>query len=59
LAELDYVALVDPLTLEPPAGELTPGTTYRLLTAARLGIPRLLDNLALLGLFGLFVVTGG
>ncbi len=45
-AELDYVALVDPATLEPPTGELRPGT-YRLLTAARLGIPRLLDNIAL------------
>jgi len=46
LAELDYVALVDPATLEPPAGPLEPGT-YRLLTAARLGTPRLLDNVAL------------
>ena len=45
-AELDYVALVDPATLEPPAGILEPGT-YRLLTAARFGIPRLLDNIAL------------
>jgi len=47
LAELDYVGLVDPATLDPPAGELEPGS-YRLLTAARLGIPRLLDNLALM-----------
>lgn len=46
LAELDYVALVDPTTLVPPARPLEPGT-YRLLTAARLGIPRLLDNIAL------------
>jgi len=46
LAELDYVALVDPATLQPPPGELEPGT-YRLLTAARLGTPRLLDNIAL------------
>jgi pantoate--beta-alanine ligase len=46
LAELDYVALVDPETLEPIVGELRPGT-YRLLTAARFGIPRLLDNVAL------------
>ena len=46
LTELDYVALVDPATLEPPAGVLEAGT-YRLLTAARLGIPRLLDNIAL------------
>ena len=45
-ADLDYVALVDPATLEPPAGVLEPGT-YRLLTAARFGIPRLLDNIAL------------
>lgn len=45
-AELDYVALVDPATLEPPADVLEPGT-YRLLTAARFGIPRLLDNIAL------------
>ena len=47
LAELDYVALVDPDTLEPPDGELEPGRTYRLLTTARFGIPRLLDNVAL------------
>jgi pantoate--beta-alanine ligase len=46
-AELDYVALVDPRTLEPPDGELVPGHTYRLLTTARFGIPRLLDNVAL------------
>ena len=45
LADLDYVALVDPLTLEPPVGPLEAGT-YRLVTAARLGVPRLLDNLA-------------
>ncbi|HEY8060094.1 MAG TPA: pantoate--beta-alanine ligase, partial [Acidimicrobiales bacterium] len=45
-AELDYVALVDPATLEPPGGGLEPGT-YRLLTAARFGVPRLLDNIAL------------
>jgi pantoate--beta-alanine ligase len=47
LAELDYVALVDPATLEPPDGELEPGHTYRLLTTARFGVPRLLDNVAL------------
>jgi pantoate--beta-alanine ligase len=47
LAELDYVALVDPVTLEPPDGDLAPGHTYRLLTTARFGIPRLLDNVAL------------
>jgi pantoate--beta-alanine ligase len=45
-ADLDYVALVDPATLEPQAGPLEPGT-YRLLTAARVGVPRLLDNIAL------------
>jgi pantoate--beta-alanine ligase len=47
LAELDYVALVDPVSLEPPPGDLQPGRTYRLLTTARFGIPRLLDNVAL------------
>jgi len=47
VAELDYVALVDPETLEPPDGALEPGRTYRLLTTARFGIPRLLDNIAL------------
>jgi pantoate--beta-alanine ligase len=46
LAETDYVALVDPVTLQPPPGELEPGS-YRLLTAARFGIPRLIDNLTL------------
>lgn len=45
-AEPDYVALVDPATLQPPAGDLEPGP-YRLLTAARVGVPRLLDNIAL------------
>ncbi len=45
-AELDYVALVDPATLEAQTAELRPGT-YRLLTAARIGRPRLLDNIAL------------
>jgi pantoate--beta-alanine ligase len=45
LAELDYVALVDPDTLEPPA-VLEAGRTYRLLTTARFGTPRLLDNVA-------------
>jgi pantoate--beta-alanine ligase len=45
LAELDYVALVRPDTLEVPdqvTGEL------RLLVAARFGRPRLLDNLSVL-----------
>jgi pantoate--beta-alanine ligase len=44
-AELDYVALVDPVLLEDVGSELATGT-YRLLTAARFGIPRLLDNVA-------------
>lgn len=43
LASLDYAALVDPATLEPVAGPLAPGE-YRLLIAARVGKPRLLDN---------------
>jgi len=45
LADLDYVALVDPATLAPVAevaGEM------RLLVAARFGRPRLLDNLSVL-----------
>jgi pantothenate synthetase len=46
LAALDYVALVDPQTLAPVTGELVPGE-LRLLTAAKVGIPRLLDNVAL------------
>jgi len=41
----DYVALVDPDTLERIA-TLTPGQRARLLVAARLGKPRLLDNVA-------------
>ena len=44
LAEVDYVDVVDPVTLEPQ-GELEPGTGVRLLVAARVGAPRLLDNL--------------
>ena len=44
-AELDYVALVDAPSLEP-ARELVPQGGYRLITAARFGIPRLLDNMA-------------
>lgn len=44
LAELDYAAVVDPVSLEIPT-ELVPGTTMRLLVVARLGTPRLLDNL--------------
>jgi pantoate--beta-alanine ligase len=45
--QLDYAAVVDPATLEP-LGELVPGTEARLLVAARLGTPRLLDNLGVL-----------
>lgn len=45
-AALDYVALVDPATLAPAEGELAPGV-YRLLTAAQVGRPRLLDNVEL------------
>ncbi len=45
-AVLDYAALVDPATLEDVDGDLAAGT-YRLLTAARFGIPRLIDNVAL------------
>ena len=43
LASLDYACLVDPATLEPVTGTLAPGE-YRLLIAARVGKPRLLDN---------------
>ena len=44
-ADLDYVALVDAGSLRD-IGRLEPGGSYRLLTAARFGIPRLLDNVA-------------
>jgi len=44
LAEVDYAEVVDPVTLEP-LGALAPGTAVRLLVAARVGAPRLLDNL--------------
>ncbi len=46
LAERDYVALVEPDTLADVEDPLVPGRIYRLLTAARVGQPRLLDNLA-------------
>ncbi len=46
-ARLDYAEVVDPDTLERPA-RLEPGSTVRLLVAAGLGTPRLLDNLAVL-----------
>jgi len=45
IAALDYVALVDPDSLQPVA-ELAAGQQARLLVAARLGKPRLLDNVA-------------
>jgi pantoate--beta-alanine ligase len=45
LAQLDYAEVVDPASLREPAA-LVPGTEVRLLVAARLGTPRLLDNLA-------------
>ncbi len=45
LADLDYAEVVDPASLEPRHGELVPGEELRLLAAARLGRPRLLDNL--------------
>ncbi len=44
LAELDYAVVVDPDSLETPA-ELVSGTTARLLMVAKVGTPRLLDNL--------------
>jgi pantoate--beta-alanine ligase len=46
LADRDYVAFVEPDTLAPAEGPLVPGRVYRLLTAARVGQPRLLDNVA-------------
>jgi pantoate--beta-alanine ligase len=44
LAELDYAVVVDPDSLLTPA-ELLSGTNVRLLMVARVGSPRLLDNL--------------
>lgn len=44
LAELDYAEAADPETLEP-LGRLDAGQSVRLLGAARVGRPRLLDNL--------------
>lgn len=44
LAELDYAVVVDPVTLVTPA-ELSSGSTVRLLLVAKVGTPRLLDNL--------------
>jgi pantoate--beta-alanine ligase len=43
-AALDYAEVVEPATLEAPA-HLRPGCELRLLIAAKLGVPRLLDNL--------------
>jgi pantothenate synthetase len=43
-AVLDHAEVVDPLTLEP-LDELLPGTTVRLIVAAKFGSTRLLDNL--------------
>jgi pantoate--beta-alanine ligase len=44
LAERDYVDVVDCDTLEP-VEEFTAGAELRLLAAARVGKPRLLDNI--------------
>lgn len=46
LAELDYVAVVDPVTLQRP-DVLASGSSVRILLVARVGIPRLLDNLGI------------
>jgi len=51
LAELDYVAIVDPATLSDltdPSGSSPLTGEVRLLAAARFGRPRLLDNLGVL-----------
>lgn len=44
LAELDYAVVVDPDSLLSP-GELRSGSNVRLLMVAKVGTPRLLDNL--------------
>jgi pantoate--beta-alanine ligase len=44
LADLDYAACVDPSTLQRPA-HIEPSADLRLLIAARVGAPRLLDNI--------------
>jgi pantoate--beta-alanine ligase len=43
-AVLDYAALVDAVTLEPARSPIGPEDHLRLLVAARVGKPRLLDN---------------
>ena len=43
----DYVAVVDPDSLEPSAGEIGPNQRVHALIAARLGTVRLIDNMAL------------
>jgi pantoate--beta-alanine ligase len=43
LATLDYAAVVDAATLEPAPDLLQPGR-YRLIVAAKVGTPRLIDN---------------
>lgn len=52
LADLDYADVVDPDTLEP-LEVFIPGASVRLLAAARVGRPRLLDNI------GVVVPAGG
>jgi pantoate--beta-alanine ligase len=47
LVELDYAEVVDAETLQRPR-QLLSGSTVRLLVAARLGTPRLIDNLGVL-----------
>ena len=44
LAVLDYAEVIDPDTMRTPRA-LVPGAAVRLLIAAQLGVPRLLDNL--------------
>ena len=44
LAHLEYVAIVDPETLASPE-QLRSGTSVRLLIVAKVGTPRLLDNI--------------
>lgn len=44
LAELDYAVVVDPDSLVPPS-RLKSGTSVRLLIVAKVGSPRLLDNI--------------